>query len=352
MPDSALVQAQTEAGARGQGCPGGPPHAHFGDVAGEYHAARQQAALFDLTNRTQLEITGEDRVKFLHNFCTQEIRARKVGESCEAFVCNVQGKVLGHIFVHVAPHALWIDTVADAGPALLKHFEKYHISEDVTFTDRSAERGTLLVCGPHAANSLDSLQIPVAGWGPAAHGVVSWREIELWVRRCDWLGVPGWQVVAPRGCLAELWTALREGRVRPAGSSAWEALRLEASFPTLGVDFTADNLAPEVNRVKEGISYTKGCYLGQEPIARIDALGHVNRCLRGIRCESGEVPAAGTEIFVPGALDRPIGKVTSAAFSPGTQSPVARAWLKRGSDTPGFAVLISGAGAALSGTVF
>jgi folate-binding protein YgfZ len=351
MPIS-LKEIQDQWGAVPGECVGGPVQKHFGNPEFEYAAARSSAALFDLSDRTQIELTGGDRAKFLHNFCTNDIRSLKPGQGCEAFVCNVQAKTLGHIFVFAAPESLLIDSVPGANISLLKHLQKYHITEDVEFVDRTAEWGTLFLTGPGAAAVLACLQLPGEDLTPLEHTLADWNGTQLFIRRTDWLQLPGWEVIVPRDKLAEVWVALKDSGAKPAGSDAWEPLRLEAGLPVYGVDVTADNLAPEAGRNASTISYTKGCYLGQEPIARIDAMGHVNRTLRGIRFEPGAVPAAGSELVMNGDTDRVVGQVTSAAHSFQTGAPVAIGYLKRHYDTPGQAVRARSGGAILSGVIF
>ncbi len=138
----------------------------------------------------------------------------------------------------------------------------------------------------------------------------------------------------------------------PAGTAAFDALRTEAGFPLYGIDITDANLAQEVNRTAQAISFTKGCYLGQEPIARIDAMGHVNQQLRGIRLSAGPVPAAGTEVLTTDGDPRKIGQITSAAMSYGTNLPVALGYLKRNYDSPGLEVGVASSAATIRGEVF
>jgi hypothetical protein len=138
----------------------------------------------------------------------------------------------------------------------------------------------------------------------------------------------------------------------PAGAAAFEALRIEAGFPVYGVDITDANLAQEVNRTVQAISFAKGCYLGQEPIARIDAMGHVNQQLRGVRLSAGPAPAAGAEVLTADAEPRKIGQVTSAAISYPSNQPVALAYLKRNFDSPGLQVGVALPRGAIAGQVF
>lgn len=328
----------------------------FGDPRAEYAAARNDAALFDTSDRTQLEFTGRDRAKFLHNFCTNDVARMAVGDGTEAFVTNVQGKVLGHIQIFADRDSLWIECVAGSAARLLPHFSKYQISEDVEFHDRSAELGSLLVAGPavreklaQAGLSAVSGEIP-GGSGKHVHSTLS--DIPVHVRTCDALGVPGYTLVAIRPQLPVLWQKLANSAMRPAGLAAMEALRIEAGSPLYGQDITDANLAQEVNRTSLAISFTKGCYLGQEPIARIDALGHVNQELRGVRFSAGAVPPAGSELSTVEPEPRVIGRITSSALSYDDDCPVALAYLRRNFNTPGMHVQVLAGNDTRPGVVF
>lgn len=302
------------------------PPEHFGDPRAEYHAARESAAVFDFSRRTQIELTGGDRAKFLHNFCTNDIKKLTPGQGCEAFLTNVKGRVLGHVFVFVGAESIWLETIPGAEPGLLAHLDRYLITEDVALHGRTAESGELLVSGPDSTAKLRDLgwldqELPIYG-----NTISSVDAQPLHLRRIDPLGTPGYLLATPRMALGELGTRVTTAGVCPAGSLAFEPLRIEAGFPLYGSDITEDNLAQEVARTSRCISFTKGCYLGQEPIARIDALGHVNRELRRLHLESGPVPAAGEKVLAMDGQDA--GTITSAARSFADDRPVAFALLR------------------------
>lgn len=335
----------------------------------QYLAAQNDAALFDLHARTQIELTGADRVKFLHNFCTNDIKRLAPGEGCEAFVTNVKGRVVGHVFVFAAADALWLETVPGAEAALLQHFRRYLISEDVGLHGRSEQFAELLVSGPRTFERLRGLgieaaRLPVFGHAPAgtlplsiaagphlqAPALPDWTEPPLdrhpAVRRVDWFGPPAVLLSVPRGQAAELRRQLVEtAGVVPAEDAVFEAVRIEACFPLYGRDVTEDNLAQEVGRTEQAISFRKGCYLGQEPIARIDALGHVNRLLCGLHLEEGPVPDPGAAVRT-WDTDAEIGHVTSAATTPAADRPVALAYVQSAAATPGTLVRVGEARSA------
>lgn len=326
---------------------------HFGDPTAEYRAACTSAALFDLSDRATLELRGGDRLSFLHNFCTNDIKKLRPGEGCEAFLTNIKGRIVGHILVFAEEEALWLDSVPGSGPAVAAHLDKYLISEDVQITDRTSERGALFVAGPAAAARLNSLlDAGIDDLPPYGSRRVTCGRLDVTVRRVDFTPHPGYALVAPRGALPELWDKLASAGTPPAGAAVFEALRIEAGFPRYGVDITDDNIAQEAGRTRQAISFTKGCYLGQEPIARLDAMGHVNRELRGLRLADGPVPPPQSPIFDESGAQQ-IGTITSAALSYADGKPVALALLRTQATRPGTRVRVRLAdGSESEGTVF
>lgn len=271
--------------------------------------------LFDLSARTQLELTGDDRAAFLHNLCTNDIRKLAAGSGCEAFLLDARGHILGLVWVFCRPQSLVIDMVPGQASALLAHLDRYLIREKVELHDRSAQWAELLVDGPGAAEAAAR----VAG-------------DEVWINEVDWTGAGGRLVSCPRERFALLRDALADAGCVLADAASFNAARLEAGTPLWGVDISEKNLPQEVARDARAISFVKGCYLGQETVARIDALGHVNKTLCGVQFGGSEIPGAGTALAAGG---RPAGEVTSAAWSPRLRAPLALAWLRRGTNTPG-----------------
>jgi len=278
---------------------------------GEGTCEDEQFMHFNLSDRSQLELTGNDRARFLHGFCTNDIKGLQPGGGCEAFVCNVQGKVLGHIFVFCTESALWIDTVPGQEDGLFAHLDRYLINENVQIHKRTTEFGEIYVDLESAADIARLLGIADADEAfPAAllsHVTLTYEGSMIHIRRVDWLGEPGWLISGPQAVLDQLLSTFPE----PLAEN-WDALRIAAGFPHYGRDITSENLAQEVNRTARAISFKKGCYLGQEPIARIDALGHVNRELHRLEIIGSAVPAAGTPLLDPQAGTQ-VGVITSAA---------------------------------------
>ena len=296
------------------------------DASARLNSAIHDVALFTLTGRTQIEITGKDRVSFLHNFCTNHIKGLTTGQGCEAFVTSIKGRILFHVLVFAAEGSLWIETEPGQGAALIAHLDRYVITEDVQFTDRTEELGQLYLSGSESDTVLQRV-LPEPIELPPNPGQ-AWLPGGM-VRRFAFGSAPGYSLVMPRAEEAAWrWNIVDEGAVE-APHSLFEALRIEAGFPKHGVDLSEDHLAQEANRTKLAISFTKGCYLGQEPIARIDALGHVNRSLCGVVTQEPADFPAGTEVFVTREAPTPAGLLTSAAVWPLTQRGLGLGMLRR-----------------------
>jgi folate-binding protein YgfZ len=162
------------------------------------------------------------------------------------------------------------------------------------------------------------------------------------LRRTSERSLPGYALVAAAGDIEPLSAALSAAGARAVPAASLEILRIEAGFPVFGRDISEQNLPQEVNRDDRAISFTKGCYLGQETVARIDALGHVNRLLCGLRFAERTVPPIGLQLEQTGQA---VGRVTSAAWSPRLGAAIALGYLRRGAHEPG-AKLGSSAGEA------
>jgi folate-binding protein YgfZ len=353
---SALRERQRLAGAVFASDPahpvcGGLP-LHFGNPREEYAGALSGAALIDWSDHGLIELTGSDRVKFLHSFCTNDVKRLAAGQGCEAFITNVKGRILGHVWIDAGSSSLRLDAGPVSTDRLLAHLKRYVINEDVAITDRTEEWGELLVMGPSAARVISPIIGEVAELGPLEHVEGDGATGPTRVSRRD-IGVhTAYVLSAPHAVLAELWETLRKGGARPAGTAVWSGLRIEAGLPIYGLDLTEDNLAQEAGRTRSAISFTKGCYLGQEPIARLDAMGHVNRELRSLRMAGDAVPPAGARVFSDAGGSTAAGSVTSAAFSFGSNSAVAMALVRSSVSAPGTQVFVESGPSLSPATVF
>jgi folate-binding protein YgfZ len=303
-------------------------------------AATQSAAVLDLSDRAHVEIHGRDRQAFLHNFCTNDIKRLRPGDGCEAFIPSIKGRILGHVFVFCEEDRLLLDSVPGSDAFLMQHLDRYVITEDVTLQNRTADLGDLLVAGPQAGRIVsESLGVGVDDLPMYGHRSAAFDSEAVIVARVPITNDPGFLLIAPSATISSLSNALLARGAVSAGRELFDALRIEAGFPLYGVDLSEDMLAQEAGRTQQAISFTKGCYLGQEPIARLDSLGHANRMLRGLRLDSGAAPPAGASVLDESGQET-IGIISSAAVSPDDGRPVALVLLKFKHGTPGTRVVV------------
>jgi hypothetical protein len=299
--------------------------------ATEYAALTSGVGMVDFHDRTQIELTGDDRAAFLHNFTTNDIRGLQPGQGCEAFTLDVRGHIVGHLLVFCTPHSLVLDTVPGQGEKLVRHFDRYLIRERVEIHDRTEDWSEILLAGAEAEQLLHELAESIPA-NRLDHEQVRLFNQSVWLRRAEIAG-PGSFLIAgePEAIDAVSIALVAEGATN-CSVDAFETVRIEAGFPWFGRDITEKNLPQEVNRNRQAISFIKGCYLGQETVARIDALGHVNRTLQSVRFSGDAVPPAGAELRSDA---KPVGEVTSATFSPHLGSPLALAYIRRGHESLG-----------------
>ncbi len=291
--------------------------------------------------RSQVRLTGADRAKFLHNFCTNDIKKLEPGQGCEAFLTSIKGRILGHIFVFAGESELMIDTVPGEDVKIRDHLDRYLITEDVQIEVVSDQFRCAYLFGP------DWPQVLLNGLGIDVRGLAPYQRLTnekfgLEIRRFDLGTTSGFEVAVPTAAVDDVTSAFQRQdnssgptRVEP---EHFEAFRIDAGFPSYGIDLTDDHLAQEAGRTEKAISFTKGCYLGQEPIARIDALGHVNRELRVIAVEIEEPIAAPCKVLDPSSKAE-LGTLTSVGRVPG--SATVGLGMLRTSAKPGTPVIVS-----------
>jgi folate-binding protein YgfZ len=338
-----IVDMLRDEGAVLRDTPWGPVALDFGDWEAEYRAFRQGAGLFRPPSVTQVEITGSQRAEFLNRLCTNKLDRIQPGQGLETFLADANGRILHHVFVYAGPESLVLHTAAGLGTSLCSHLDYYLIREDVQFHDRSLPWGELVLAGPHSTGVVQRLAAANLPGGDdyIVNVRLEWNGRPLMIRRLQERGYQNFHIAGEAADMAPLWRALRREGAAACGMRALETVRIEEGFPVIGLDITEKTLPQEVGRNEKAISLTKGCYLGQEIVARIDSRGAVNKVLSGIRFATADVPSQG-ELTHGGQL---AGQITSAAYSPGFGVSVALAYVRRQFHVPG-TVLDSAWGAA------
>ena len=284
----------------------------------EFEAMAAHVGLIDRSDRVRLEITGPDRAKFLHNLTTNEIKRMAAGRGCEVFITSPQGKTIGYMIIMAGDDR--IIARADPGGALftLPHFRKYGVFDDVSIDDVSSSTFELHLFGPEAIELVTRVGGRLPEETEYAHvateiggkAVRLVRESPALPRGLTVIG----ELAAAMSVKESLFKHGTDKGLVEVDADSFDVLRIEAGTPEFGKEVTDKNLPQEFGRDDRAINFVKGCYLGQETVARIDALGHVNQVLKGLCFEPGSpVPEPGSVVEHDG---KRVGVVTSAAFSP------------------------------------
>ncbi len=290
-----------------------------------YRAARESAVRVDRTDRVRLRIEGPDRAKFLHNLTTNDVKRLAIGSGQETFVTSPQGKTLAYATLLALDDAILLRTDAGSLGTLLPHLRKYGVFDDVAIEDVSAKNFEIHLAGPGVDATWAALGVGPIPETPLAHGAASLAGVEIRVVRESPTGRPGLTLIGPIEALGAIRDQLAGAIPMEIDADTFEALRIEAGTPVSGVDVLANNLPQEVGRDALAINFVKGCYLGQETVARLDALGHVNKILAGLRVTGEVVPKAGTTLLGDG---KAVGSITSSARSGVGKGSIALAYVR------------------------
>jgi folate-binding protein YgfZ len=268
---------------------------------------------FEMSDWNFVSLAGKDRVRHLHNFCTANISQLKPGECTEAFILNEKGRVLWFGWVIVQVDQLLLCGASQFGKRIVDHLEKYVIREDVQLADRSGEWNSWFVFGDHAGETLSAV---LAMQGRPVKSPERNRYLDVPLERGSVgiaaLEIAGWGFLLVADSISShtVNSLVSKADLVRHAEATFQARRIQHRIPWYGADLDESNLPQEVNRDDQAISFTKGCYLGQETVARLDALGHVNQFLVGL-----ELPS--TTGFPPGMVVERAGKkilrVTSVA---------------------------------------
>jgi len=293
---------------------------HFGDAAAEYRALREGAALLDLGFRTLVRASGADRVAFLQGMLTNDVASLTPGTGCPALLLTIQGRLTADLRVAALEEALLLDVDVRARAAFLEALDKLLVADDVELGEPDGPLALIGVEGPGAAQLVPG----AAALQPYAHAAAVLAGVPVRAQRASEVRGPGLVLHVPAARAVTVWDALVAAGARPCGMEALESRRVEVGIPRIGLDMDGSTLALEVP-VEDAISATKGCYLGQEVVARGTARGHVNRRLVGLRL-GGPAPSPGAPLAHDG---REAGRLTSVARGFGAGGTVALGFVRR-----------------------
>jgi folate-binding protein YgfZ len=292
-------------------------------LAESYKAATEGAAVVEKDWTGIVKLTGSERVSWLQGMVTNDVEKLAPGAGIYAAHLTPQGKIVAHMEVLADEDAVWLTLERASVSRLLAAFDKLLIMEDAQVTDVSGEYSILGVLGPRAGESLSRwLGEPINLTAPYSH-----RKLENSRLVVSSLGYEVW---VPRSDAGNVIRAIVETGAAAIDHGTWDVLRTEAGIPVYGVDIDETTTMPEIGET--AISYDKGCYIGQEVVAKVKYIGHVNRRLVGLVFSGDGIPETKSPIRKGG---REVGYVTTSLLSPGLNKPIALGFLSRSAYTPG-----------------
>jgi len=325
---------------------------HFGDPAAEYRVLRGAAGLIDVPERALLQFTGPDRLAFLQGMLSNDLRGLNPFDGQYTAILTQQGKVIADVRLLCAMNSIYLDFWENLKAKVIGHLQRYLVADDVEIADRTAAYTFLSVQGPSAEMVLQKLRSDVLlPTRPKQHAMIDIEGAAICIIREDRGGDPAFDLVIPRANAIQVAHALSQsGRQFSAtwvGEEAQNILRVENGIPRYGLDFNENNLLLEVG-IDDALSFTKGCYLGQEIVERIRSRGHVNKKLCGLVLDGSTPAAAGDSIH---ADSKVVGSITSSVISPRLGRPIALGYLGKEYWNPGTTVSVQDKASVIAATV-
>src|SRR5438093_6882471 len=320
-----------------------------------YTAARERAAFLDRSDRGRIVVSGADRASFLQGLLTNDVVALKPGDGCYAAYLTAQGRLIADLYVYELGDVMLLTLHRDVKDTVMAKLDQMIFSEDVQLGDVTDTFAQAAVVGPQAASIVAAvlgLSADTLG-GLSAHGNLraAWMERPAIITRAADMGEPGLDVYVERAHGDELRRMLIDAGAVEVDPATADAIRIESGVPLFHRDMDEETIPLEAGIESRAISFSKGCYVGQEVIIRVLHRGHgrVARRLLGLRVHGDRVPEAGAVVI---ADAREIGRVTSSAWSPALLGPVALAYVHRDFVTPGTRVDADGATAEVAALPF
>jgi folate-binding protein YgfZ len=303
--------------------PGGAEVSSFGDPVGEAEALRGRAGLLPRPSRATWEASGSQALDYLHRVLTQDLRSLTPGHARYACALTREGRILGDPVVWHLGDRLLLDLAPRAASAAIPFLERYVIADDVVFADRSDAFARLVLCGPEAPEAVRD----ATGAEPPEPGRFARLSLgggEALVLRRDVGDRPSFDCVVERPRFESAFAALAKvADVTPVGEEAWDVLRVEAGLPAFGAELD-ERVLPNEAGLESALSWTKGCYVGQEPVVMARHRGHPASLLCRVKVEA-PAPARDTELLLDG---RRAGRVTTAVPDPALPGSLALAYVR------------------------
>lgn len=299
---------------------------HFEDTRAEFQALLSRSALYDLSSRAKIAVTGGDRVRWLNGMVSNNIRDLAPGHGVYAFLLNAQGRIQADVYAFQRGESLLIDAEESEREKVLSIFDRYIIADDVEIADLSGKIASIGLAGPESRNVFERVGIALPELGHMQFAEIEWSGTSVTLLRSGKEAGDSWQLWISPEERDRLWESLVKARAKPAGHAAMELFRISRGIPQFGVDIRDRDLPQETGQDR-ALNFTKGCYLGQEIVERIRSRGAVHRQFAAFEVE-GALPNPGTKIV---AAEKEVGEITSSAVLPlaERERPVALGYLRR-----------------------
>jgi len=354
MKHSRLHEHHTKLGATFEEVAGWEMPARYGEWLAEYQAVRQSVGLSDLSHRGKIRVTGDDRVKWLQGLISNDILPLQPGQGRYSSFLTHKGKMLGYFRVFTLPDSLWLEDVGEVGEATFQALRKFLLYGTKAKMENCAESwGLLLISGPKACATVSSaFGVEMGDLKPLTAIAAQIGGHASFVLRTEETGEDDVEILLPAEALGTAWERLLKAGstygIKAVGGHAREALRIEAGLPMAGPDLNEEIVPPEANLEGKAFSLNKGCYPGQEVVARMDTYGNVRRHLAGLAINGSMIPPRGAKIY---SGDREVGWISSATTSPQLKAPIALAFPLRDFSGPGTKLTVEVDGTRYDATV-
>jgi glycine cleavage system T protein (aminomethyltransferase) len=326
----------------------------YGAAEAEHAAVRQHVGIADLSHRGTLRVTGEDRVKWLQSLISNDILSVPPGQGVYSGFLTHKGKMLSYFRVYIQPESILVEDVGEIGDTTFQALRKFLLYGTKAKMEQGAGTwGPLLVSGPKAVDLIKAaFGADVGALKPLAFMAQEIDGRQALLIRTEETGETDIEIAIPADGLnavwERLWAAGNPLGLKAFGTEAREVLRIEAGLPKAGADVTEEIVPPEANLEGKAFSLTKGCYPGQEVVARMDTYGSIRRRMVGLALGDRVLPTKGAKLF---SGEREVGWVSSAAHSPSLGYSIALGFPLRDFASPGTSLSVEIDGQRYDATV-
>ena len=284
-----------------------------------YRALHESAAWFDISDRGRIKVAGKDRVRFIHAMSTNNVEKLCPGEGIQTLFLNGRGHIQAEVLALITQEYLLLDFDAHRRKSLPLHLAKYIVMDDVSLEEVDSSLSVIAIEGPQAEQVMSTIAT-VPPPGKLNHVATGGHRIV----RHSLSGGPGFWLSVP-SIEKEAWIRqVESASALPADKDAWQTVRVENRIPLDGIDYPDKSIPQQAGRLC-AVSFSKGCYLGQEIVERVRSRGNPQRTLEGLEVESSDLPAPDSPVIW---CEKEIGRLTSPVFSPTIGKVLAFALLK------------------------